>query len=56
MDFKAKKEALKKEAGEKQNLINRSQKVMSTCLQRLSEITGEVKIIEEIENEITPKK
>ncbi len=55
MDFEVKKQALKKELGEKQNLIDRSQKVISECATRQIEIRGELKIIKEIQDEGTQK-
>ncbi len=48
MDFEKKKKELLKELNEKTDLINRSQQIISTCTERVFEINGELKLINEI--------
>jgi len=55
MDFEEKTKALNKEFGEMQDLISRSQVVISESTRRQFQIQGELKIIEEIKNEVKPK-
>jgi len=49
MDFEKKKKELEKESIEKQSIINRSQQVISLATERIFEIRGELKIVNEIQ-------